>query len=86
MPVRDYWHVPIYEFSCTSCGERFEELTAIDATPPCPRCGAPDAKRLISQYAHLRIGLRGGDARRSEARRRDRREREAERGRRSAES
>jgi putative FmdB family regulatory protein len=67
--------VPVYEFICSSCGERFEELTRVDAAPSCPGCGGADVERLISPVSTLRIGLRGGDARRSEARRRDTRER-----------
>jgi putative FmdB family regulatory protein len=72
--------VPIYEFECTRCGERFEELVKPDETPACPGCGEHDVQRRLSgQFGYLRIGLRGGDARRSEAKRRDRRERERER-------
>lgn len=72
--------MPIYEFECGSCGERFEELTSADATPPCPRCAAADARRLISLVAPpLKIGPRGRDARRMEAKRYDRRERQRER-------
>jgi putative FmdB family regulatory protein len=71
--------MPIYEFRCGGCGEQFEELVAIDATPPCPRCGG-HAERLISLVSPPpKIGLRGGDARRSEAKRRARREQAAER-------
>jgi putative FmdB family regulatory protein len=72
--------VPIYDFRCDACGERFEELTRRGATPPCPRCGATDVERLISgAVTMLRIGPQGRDRRRMEAGRRDRREREAER-------
>jgi putative FmdB family regulatory protein len=76
--------VPIYDFECAACGERFEELTKADATPPCPSCASPRVERQISLVAPTpKIGLRGADARRSEARRRDRRERAAERRRRA---
>jgi putative FmdB family regulatory protein len=74
--------VPIYEFDCAACGERFEELTKLDETPACPRCDGSEVERRVSPVATLRIGLRGGDARRSEARRRDQRERSAEKRRR----
>lgn len=41
--------MPIYEFECEQCGCQFEELLAADAgAPPCPECGAGDARRLIS--------------------------------------
>jgi putative FmdB family regulatory protein len=72
--------MPIYEFVCAACGARFEELVAPDATPPCPSCAGTEVTRLISLVAPTpRIGLRGGDARRSEAKRRDSRERRRER-------
>jgi putative FmdB family regulatory protein len=45
--------VPIYEYRCESCGERFEELVSASAEtpPPCPGCGAAGAKRLFSTFA-----------------------------------
>jgi putative FmdB family regulatory protein len=72
--------MPIYEFDCAGCGEGFEELVAMGATPACPHCGSREVERRISLVApRLKIGLRGGDARRSEAKRRASRERAAER-------
>ena len=66
--------MPIYEFECEDCGERFEELVAADASASCPACGA-DGRRLFSgQVATLKMGLRGGDARRSDATRKAREE------------
>ena len=71
--------MPIYEFACAACGTRFEELTRADATPGCPACGSGEVERLISLVAPTpKIGLRGRDARRSEAKRYDRRERARE--------
>ncbi|HKP91343.1 MAG TPA: zinc ribbon domain-containing protein [Thermoleophilaceae bacterium] len=72
--------MPIYEFACGACGARFEELTRADETPPCPSCGARDGvERQISMPAPTpKIGLRGRDARRSEAQRYDKRERARE--------
>jgi putative FmdB family regulatory protein len=45
--------VPIYEYRCETCDERFEELVSASATepPPCPACGAKNAKRLFSLFA-----------------------------------
>jgi putative FmdB family regulatory protein len=72
--------MPIYEFDCAGCGECFEELVGADATPPCPSCGSRDVRRRISLVAPPpKIGLHGRDARRSEAQRYDRRERDRER-------
>jgi putative FmdB family regulatory protein len=43
--------MPIYEYRCRDCGERFEELTAADAADPaCPRCGG-ETERLLSAQA-----------------------------------
>jgi len=71
--------VPIYEFTCDACGASFDELTRADELPPCPECGSPDPRRLISQVAPTpRIGLRGAAARRSDATRRAREEKKRE--------
>ena len=45
--------MPIYEYRCASCKERFEELVSASAqsAPPCPSCGATGAKRLFSMFA-----------------------------------
>jgi putative FmdB family regulatory protein len=42
--------VPIYEYRCDSCEERFEEYlsTSDKPTPPCPKCGAAKVTRLWS--------------------------------------
>jgi putative FmdB family regulatory protein len=65
--------VPLYEFDCPACGHGFEELVAVGARAACPSCGREDAHRRYSTVARpLRIGLRGAEARRSNAVRRDR--------------
>jgi putative FmdB family regulatory protein len=45
--------MPIYEYRCASCDDRFEELVSASATsaPPCPNCGASGAERLFSTFA-----------------------------------
>jgi putative FmdB family regulatory protein len=45
--------MPIYEYRCTACEERFEELVSASAkaAPPCPACGAEDAERRFSMFA-----------------------------------
>jgi putative FmdB family regulatory protein len=45
--------MPIYEYRCKACGERFEELVSASAkkAPPCTSCGATGAKRLYSTFA-----------------------------------
>lgn len=43
--------VPIYEFECGACGERFEELAAAGTeTTACPSCGAKGAERRMSSF------------------------------------
>jgi putative FmdB family regulatory protein len=74
-----HWGVPIYEFACDGCGTTFEELARADALPPCPSCGAPEPRRLVSQVSPTpRIGLRGAAAKRSDTTRRVREERKRE--------
>jgi putative FmdB family regulatory protein len=47
----DSAHMPIYEYRCEACEERFEEfLTSSDKpAPPCPKCGSTEVTRLLSQ-------------------------------------
>jgi putative FmdB family regulatory protein len=72
--------MPLYEFYCRSCSIQFEELVTGDDVPPCPACGSRDPERLLSSISRpLKFGLRGGDARRSDAARRARGERRRER-------
>jgi putative FmdB family regulatory protein len=74
--------VPIYEFECESCGERFEELVAAGAeSAPCPACGSAATRRLLSGFAPPGRQPRGPRVRSEESRRR---EREAARGERLA--
>jgi putative FmdB family regulatory protein len=76
--------MPIYEFECEECGARFEELIAADgAAPACPDCGAAGARRLLSNVSPPGRQPRGAAVRSDESRRR---EREAARGDRIAES
>jgi len=44
--------MPIYEYRCTACDERFEELVRNpDVTVACPSCGDAAAERLLSVFA-----------------------------------
>jgi putative FmdB family regulatory protein len=72
--------MPVYEFRCRACGERFDELVAPSEVPPCPACGAKEPERVFSSISRpLKFGLRGGEARRSNAVRRAREEQRRER-------
>jgi putative FmdB family regulatory protein len=47
--------VPIYEFECAACGERFEELSpAGTETATCPACEAEGAQRRLSSFGLTR--------------------------------
>jgi putative FmdB family regulatory protein len=44
--------MPIYEYRCVECEERYEELVRVAADPPpCPSCGSPEVVRLLSVFA-----------------------------------
>jgi len=76
--------VPIYEFACEECGERFEELTSSETRIfACPRCASAQTRRLLSPVSPAGRQPRGAKVRSGES---QRREREAARGERLAES
>lgn len=46
--------MPIYEYECHKCGERFEQfrsLKASDSEVKCPKCGAEHPIRVFSTFA-----------------------------------
>lgn len=48
--------MPIYEYSCRACGERFSELyrsyeAALAQPPICPHCHSAETERRISNVA-----------------------------------
>jgi putative FmdB family regulatory protein len=72
--------VPIYEFDCARCGNRFEELVRAGETAACPQCKSPDVQRRFSPIGEPRgpVGLTGKAAAESNARRREREARRQE--------
>ena len=40
--------MPIFEYSCKSCGREFETLVRPDTTPACPDCASTELERLLS--------------------------------------
>jgi putative FmdB family regulatory protein len=62
--------MPIYEFRCDVCGERFEQLVAAEtASLECPRCGAERTERVYSaQASPFSLVKTPGEARRQERR------------------
>ena len=46
--------MPIYEYACRVCGERFSKLIRSISNVPeisCPECGAPEPRKLASAFA-----------------------------------
>jgi len=44
--------MPMYEYVCEKCGEKFEKLVRSAETKiACPRCGSPACERLYSSFA-----------------------------------
>jgi putative FmdB family regulatory protein len=66
--------VPIYEFECSKCGARFEELVPAGQTAPCPQCKSSEVTRRYSQIGEPRVpvGLFGKAAAESNAKRTER--------------
>ena len=66
--------MPIYEFECSKCGARFEELVPAGGTAPCPQCKSSEVQRRYSQISEPRVpvGLFGKAAAESNSRRKER--------------
>lgn len=64
--------MPIYEFECEECGERFEELVGAGEAAVCRGCGSGRARRLYSGVAPPGRQPRGAAVRSEESRRRER--------------
>jgi putative FmdB family regulatory protein len=52
--------MPLFDFSCISCGHFFEQIVRASDDPAaagtCPKCGKPGATRQIARF---RVGGRG---------------------------
>ena len=54
--------MPIYEYECPCCREKFEKLQRrAEEQPACPRCGKP-AQRSVSVFAGATATAGGGCA------------------------
>ena len=45
--------MPIYEYECKSCGEKFEahrKITDSDSELQCPKCGKKQPQRIFSTF------------------------------------
>jgi putative FmdB family regulatory protein len=62
--------VPIYEFECGECGDRFEEMASVGTErATCPRCGADGAERRYSVFGVTTRQMTARQKRRAEDRR-----------------
>ncbi len=43
--------MPIYEYVCKRCAHAFDELVYDAKDPPCPKCAAEGATRVLSAFA-----------------------------------
>ena len=43
--------MPLYDFHCRSCGERFERLVRGGDVIECPSCRGSEVERLLSTFA-----------------------------------
>ena len=68
--------MPIYEFECSKCGARFEEIVSAGARAPCPQCRSSEVERRYSPIGESRVpvGLFGKAAAESDSRRKTREE------------
>ncbi len=51
--------MPIYEYECTECGERFElrrSMSDSDQDVKCPRCEVGSPQRVVSTFATTSSG------------------------------
>jgi putative FmdB family regulatory protein len=53
--------MPLFEFLCNACGDRFETLVLGSSQPSCPRCNATDLAKQLSAFA-FRSGTGAGSS------------------------
>ena len=42
--------MPLFEYECRECGERFEALVQRASRPSCPSCGSEDLEKQLSTF------------------------------------
>jgi len=42
--------MPLFEYECRECGQRFEALVQGTKRPACPECGSEDLEKLLSSF------------------------------------
>jgi putative FmdB family regulatory protein len=43
--------MPLFEFACRECGNKFEYLTRAGQSPACPSCHSADLEKQLSVFA-----------------------------------
>ena len=43
--------MPLYEYVCKKCGQRFEALVRAGEKTVCEKCGSPEVEKLLSAFA-----------------------------------
>ena len=57
--------MPFYEFKCTACGQRFENLCSMGDNGEnlaCPKCGVKKPQRIFSGFSSLGGNKEGGSS------------------------
>jgi putative FmdB family regulatory protein len=50
--------MPLYDYRCPNCEARFEAKHGMsEDAPPCPECGHPDVKRVITSAPSVAGGI-----------------------------
>ena len=57
--------MPLYDFQCRVCGNRFEALVRLSTPPECPACHSVDLERLLSSFGVSSAGSRRSNAEKS---------------------
>ncbi|MEK8026506.1 FmdB family zinc ribbon protein [Pseudaquabacterium rugosum] len=48
--------MPLFDYTCTACGQTFERLVRADTVPSCPHCGSTALDKGLSRIApHARL-------------------------------
>ena len=48
--------MPMYDFVCTACGNKFEDLVFGDEVPACPKCNSPATEKQMCVPSPLKTG------------------------------
>ena len=51
--------MPVYEYVCSRCGQRFEKMmrfSELDRQPECPQCHSIETRKQISAFATQSAG------------------------------